>query len=111
MDRLREVSRAAFGQMHRLELMLAILAVEDGIVTLTEVHRSMSGVAMSSLQKPFEALIECGLLTRLPNGDSRSRFYVRNDSAAWSWAVELSEAAGVPALLACRDAPISQMRS
>lgn len=76
--------------MHRLELMLAIVASEDGIVTLTDVHRTMDGVSMSSLQKPFESLVSCGLLTPLPSGDSRSRFFSRNDSPAWQWAMQLS---------------------
>jgi hypothetical protein len=89
---LRRVSRAAFGQSHRLELMLEIAALEDGIFTMTQVSRSL-GVTMSSLQNARDALLEVALISRLPLTDSRFQHLVRNDSAAWQWAQELADLA------------------
>jgi hypothetical protein len=93
-DRARRLSQAAFGQQHRLELMLAIVDSEDGIVTLTELSRKLD-VTMSSLQRPMESLIETGLLTALPMSEFRYKHFMRNPSAAWQWAQELAVAAGV----------------
>lgn len=86
---LRVRSRAAFGQRYRLELMLAIRDVEDGLFTLTDLTRTL-GVAMSSLQKPIEDMAAIGLVTALPTNESRFRYYTRNPSAGWDWALELA---------------------
>lgn len=88
-ETLRELSRQVFGQSHRLELMLAVARSEDGIVCLTELASSL-GVSVSSLQKPFQALVHARLISPLPDADSRYRFYARNPSAAWEWAEELA---------------------
>lgn len=90
---MRAVSRVAFGQAHRLELMLAVAASEDGLCTLTELSRHLD-VTMSSLQRPFQALMDLGLLTELPDAGTRFRYYARNPSSAWQWAGELAEASG-----------------
>jgi hypothetical protein len=92
-DALRRISTAAFGQSYRLELMLSINDAPGGIVSLTEIARTLSNVPLSSLQRPFEALVACGLLTPLPRGESRHRYYMRNSSAAWDWATELAKGA------------------
>lgn len=93
-EALRRVSRAAFGQSHRLELMLEIASLEDGIFTMTQVSRSLD-VTMSSLQNARDSLLELGLVSRLPLTESRFHYLVRNDSAAWAWAQELATKAGV----------------
>ncbi|GAA2887547.1 helix-turn-helix domain-containing protein [Microbacterium esteraromaticum] len=90
---LRAVSRVAFGQAHRLELMLAVMASEDGLCTLTELARRLN-VTMSSLQRPFQALVDLGLLTELPDTGTRFRYYARNPSSAWQWAADLSATVG-----------------
>jgi DNA-binding transcriptional ArsR family regulator len=78
----------AFGQRYRLELMLAVAESEDGIVCLTDLAKLLD-ISISNLQGPLRALIGAGLLTALPRGDSRRKFYIRNPSAAWTWANEL----------------------
>ncbi|WP_200825562.1 hypothetical protein [Kibdelosporangium aridum] len=88
LTRLRELSRAAFGQRYRLELMLAVADSSDGIVCLTDLARALD-VTVSNLQQPLMALVAVGLLTPLPRNDSRRRFYLRNPSSAWQWAAEL----------------------
>jgi DNA-binding IclR family transcriptional regulator len=88
-DSLREISRSAFGQTHRLELMIAIADSDDGVVSLTELARAL-GVSISSLQRPFESVIATKLISPLPDVDSRYRYYTRNPSSAWAWAKELS---------------------
>ncbi|MEW2507078.1 hypothetical protein AB0878_42145 [Amycolatopsis sp. NPDC047767] len=87
---LRRVSQHAFGQRYRLELMLAIAQTDDGIVCLTDLAKTLD-VTISNLQSPLRALVNTGLLSPLPRGDSRRKFYIRNPSAAWAWAQELSE--------------------
>ena len=88
-EALRSVSRAAFGQSHRLELMLEIANLEDGIFTMTQVSKALD-VTMSSLQNARDALLQLGLISRLPLTDSRFHYLVRNDSSAWAWARELA---------------------
>lgn len=100
---LRAVSRVAFGQAHRLELMLAIGSAEDGLCTLTELSKQLD-VTMSSLQRPFQALVELGLITALPDADSRYRYYARNPSPAWSWATTLEAQVSVAVAQADRKA-------
>jgi DNA-binding IclR family transcriptional regulator len=87
---LRRLSRQAFGQAYRLELMLAVARQPDGLVSLSELATSL-GVAPSNLQIPLKSLVETGLISELPKGDSRRKFYLRNDSAAWAWAQELHD--------------------
>jgi hypothetical protein len=89
MDELREISRSAFGQRYRLELMLEIANAEDGVFTLTELSKSLD-VTMSSLQKPMHDMVAIGLLTPLPDAGSRFRYYTSNPSSAWEWAYELA---------------------
>lgn len=88
-ERLRALSQVAFGQRYRLELMLAVAGTKDGIVCLTDLAHAMN-VTMSNLQQPLKALVATGLLSPLPAGDSRRKFYLRNPSTAWAWAHELA---------------------
>jgi hypothetical protein len=89
---LRERSLAAFGQRYRLEVMLVAAAAEDGFVSLSDIARQLD-VAVSNVQGPVRCLVALGLLTPVPHGDLRHRFYLRNPSAAWAWAIELRDQA------------------
>ena len=94
---LQRLSQVAFGQRYRLQVMLAVAAAEDGFVSLSALARELD-VATSNLQGPIRALVALGLLAPVPHGDSKHRFYMRNPSAAWGWAQELSSyAAQTPA--------------
>lgn len=86
---LRKLSRIAFGQDYRLELMLAIREADGQVVTLGELASQLA-IPVSSIQKPFHALVDAGLLTFLDTGESRRKFYQANKSAAWDWAAELA---------------------
>lgn len=88
LEAVRTLSRALFGQTYRLEVMLAIARSETGLVTLTELATDLD-VAVSNLQKPLGSLAAAGLIAPLPQGDSRRKFYIRNDSLAWEWVEEL----------------------
>lgn len=90
-EELRRLSRAAFNQAYRLEVMLHI-ADSDGFVTQTEVAKALD-LSVSNVQAPIRSLIDCGLLTPMPKTDNRSRFLARNDSAAWDWARQLRDQA------------------
>ncbi len=87
-EKLRRLSRAAFNQTYRLEVMLYI-AESDGFVTQTEVAQALGLPSVSNVQAPIRSLIDCGLLTPMPKTDNRSRFLARNDSPAWDWAHQL----------------------
>jgi DNA-binding MarR family transcriptional regulator len=71
--------------------MLAVADAKDGIVCLTDLAHTLN-VTISNLQQPLKALVATGLLSPLPAGDSRRKFYIRNPSAAWAWAKELEDA-------------------
>jgi hypothetical protein len=86
---LRSVSREAFGQSYRLEVMLAISRTEDGLVNLTDLASTLS-LSPSQIQGALRSLVMIGLLTEMPPGDSRRRFLLRNHSAAWAWAEEMA---------------------
>ncbi|WP_308465316.1 hypothetical protein [Rathayibacter soli] len=89
LEALRRMSKSAFGQSYRLELMLSIADSEDGFCTLTNLSKTLD-VTMSSLQRPFQALVELQLLSPMPDADSKYHHFVRNPSAAWDWAQELA---------------------
>ncbi|HWL76496.1 winged helix-turn-helix domain-containing protein [Microbacterium sp.] len=91
---LRQLSRVVFGQEHRLELMLAIADNGDGVVTLGQMA-AVLGVSPSSIQKPFHALVEAGMLTSVRTEDPRRKFYLANNSSGWAWARELAAHAEV----------------
>lgn len=90
-EELRRLSRAAFNQAYRLEVMLYI-ADSDGFVTQTEIGRALA-LSVSNVQAPVKSLIDCGLLTVMPKTDNRSRFLARADSVAWEWARQLRDQA------------------
>jgi len=87
-DGLRALSRAAFGQTYRLEVMLAVADSSDGLVTLTDLARTL-GLSTSNVQLALKSLIATGLLSELPKGDSRRKYLLRNPSPAWDWALQL----------------------
>lgn len=91
-EELRSLSRAAFNQTYRLEVMLYI-ADSDGFVTQTEIANALGLSSVSNVQAPIKSLIGCGLLTPMPQTDNRSLFLARTDSPAWDWARQLREQA------------------
>ncbi len=85
---LRALSRAAFGQTYRLEVMLAVADSEDGLVTLTDLAKALN-ISTSNVQVALRSLIATGLLTELPKDDNRRKYLIRNPSSAWDWAREM----------------------
>lgn len=102
---LRDKSQAAFGQRYRLEVMLAVAEAKDGFVSLSELAKQLD-IAISNLQGPLKALVSLGLLTPVPHGDSRQRFYLRNPSSAWTWAEELRTHATLDEISSPTRAPV-----
>lgn len=86
------MSEALFGQKYRLEVMVAIASSEDGLVCLTELAKHLE-LTPSNLQNPLRDLVRCGFLSRLPPGDSKRRYYRRNESLAWAFALEAASQA------------------
>ena len=85
----RDISKLAFGQQYRLELMLKVLDSDDGFFTLTAMSNALE-TAASNLQGPVESLLALGLISRLPTADELGVHYLRNEGAGWDWALELS---------------------
>lgn len=100
-EALRRVSKIAYGQEHRLELMLVIAQIEDGVCSLSELADVLQ-VRPSSLQRPFQSLVELSLLSNVTTGDTKFRHYIRNDGSAWDWAQELAEGVEVAQPIADR---------
>lgn len=89
---LRQLSRDAFGQTYRLEVMLAVAESPDGLICLTDLAQEL-GISASNVQLALQSLVKTDLVARLPRGDSRRRHYVRNPSAAWDWAQQMKDLA------------------
>ena len=89
---LRAMSRAAFGQSYRLEVMLAVADAEDGLVNLTDLARTLD-LPTSNVQNPLKSLVTLALISEAPSGDSKRKHYLRNPSHAWDWAREMRAAA------------------
>lgn len=96
LGRLRALSRAAFGQTYRLEIMLAVADVDDGLVTLTDLARTLD-LSTSNVQLALKSLVATGLVSELPKGDNRRKYLLRNPSPAWDWARQLRDQASVMA--------------
>lgn len=88
----RALSRAAFGQTYRLEVMLAVARASDGLVNLTDLAQAIAQPP-SNIQGALKSLVAVGLLSEIPSGDSKRKFYMRNPSAAWTWAEEMASIA------------------
>ena len=73
LEALRELSRAAFRQDYRAELMIAISDAQDGIVCLTDLARALD-VSISNLQAPLKnwSLSVCSLRFREATGAESS---------------------------------------
>lgn len=99
---LRLISKTAFGQTYRLEVMLAVADSEDGFVNLTDLARTV-GQQVSSIQAPLRDLIDLGLVSEAPSGDTKRKHYLRNPSSAWIWAREMLASAQAAAALASSD--------
>ena len=67
-----------------------IAEIEDGLCTLSDLAERL-GIRPSSIQRPFESLVELSLLSVLPGGDTKFRHYIRNNGPAWDWARELAD--------------------
>jgi DNA-binding MarR family transcriptional regulator len=72
--------------------MVAIASSDDGLVCLTDLAKQLN-LTPSNLQSALRDLVRCGFLSRLPQGDSKRRFYRRNESLAWAFAVEVASQA------------------
>lgn len=84
------LSRAFFGQAHRLAIMVAI-ARSDGVVNPTDLASDL-GKAQSALQAPLKDLLVAGLI-RPTRGDGRRNYYQRVPSPVWDAALWLDEQA------------------
>lgn len=91
-EQLRRLSRVIFKHSYKLELMLATGRAPSGHVCLTDLAAELALPSASNIQGPLKDLARAGLITRLPQGDSRRQFYRREESLAWLWVEELHAA-------------------
>lgn len=87
-EQIRLLSDVLFGQRYRLELMVAVADSPSGKVCLSDLAEELGHRGVSNIQAPLRDLVRAGLLTRLPDGDSRRKWYRRESSAAWDFARE-----------------------
>ena len=91
--RRQELSKCLFGQVHRLDVMLAIADAHGGI-TATDLAEQLQ-LPQSALQAPLRDLLDAGLLVR--DGLRGSRKVFRSvPSLGWDWACELADVAKTP---------------
>lgn len=87
-EQVRLLSDVLFGQRYRLELMVAIADSPTGKVCLSDLAEQLGHRSASNIQAPLRDLVRAGLLTRLPDGDSRRKWYRREKSIGWEFARE-----------------------
>ncbi len=68
--------------------MLAVADSQDGIVNLTDLARELDQ-STSNIQGPLRSLVDLGLISPAPQGDSKRKHYIRNPSSAWQWVREM----------------------
>lgn len=82
LERLREASVPVFGNRYRAELMLALASADGRGVCLGDLAMARE-VPASVYQAPVRALVEAGLVQKLPQvAGERRRWYRRSDDDA-----------------------------
>ncbi|NEE23016.1 ArsR family transcriptional regulator [Streptomyces sp. SID7499] len=82
LERLREASVRVFGNRYRAELMLALASADGRGVCLGDLAMARE-VPASVYQAPVRALVEAGLVRKLPRvAGERRRWYRRSDDDA-----------------------------
>lgn len=82
LERLRETSVRVFGNRYRAELMLALASADGRGVCLGDLAMARE-VPASVYQAPVRALVEAGLVRKLPRvAGERRRWYRRSDDEA-----------------------------
>ena len=88
-QRLRERSKAVFGNRDRLEVAAVIAESEDGLVNATDIAASL-GLANPRVRAQLLAFTEAELLSPDSGADVK-RWYVRKDSPLWQACLDLVE--------------------
>lgn len=86
------LSKILFGQVHRLNVMVAI-AESDGLVNPTDLAETLGFAAQSAVQAPLRDLVQAGLIARLPGSGAGRTYYQRQQSLVWQWVIEFRERA------------------
>jgi hypothetical protein len=92
-EQIRLLSDVLFGQRYRLEVMVAIADSPTGRVCLSDLAEELGHRGVSNIQAPLRDLVRAGLLIRLPAGDSRRKWYRRENSTGWDFAREAAASA------------------
>ena len=92
-EQIRLLSSVLFGQHYRLEVMVAVADSPSGKVCLSDLAEELGHRSVSNIQAPLRDLVRAGLLTRLPDGDTRRKWYRREASKAWEFAREAAASA------------------
>jgi hypothetical protein len=82
--RLRDRSKAMFGNQDRIEVAVAITRVELGLVNATDLHRDVD-VAVNRIRAQLLALTAMGHLAKTGDQDGK-RMYLRVDDGDPFWA-------------------------
>lgn len=83
----QDLSKTLFGQVHRLDVMLAIID-SNGLVNPTDLSVRL-GLAQSALQAPLRDLLKAGLLEYVDVQRRRNIYRRVDESLGWAWAEQL----------------------
>jgi hypothetical protein len=87
-ERIRQRSKAMFGNLDRLDVAVAVALSDDGLVNATDLSWDLR-IANNRVRAQLLALTELGLLQPAPSSSSTKRHYVRLTNPFWQTCLEL----------------------
>ncbi len=90
-DRLREQSKALFGNRDRLEVAAAVARSDLDAVNATDLAEVLGGLPNNRIRAQLVALAHADLLAVMPRDGSGRVWYVRKPASFWSACIELEE--------------------
>jgi hypothetical protein len=87
-ERIRQRSKAMFGNLDRLDVAVAIELSDDGLVNATDLSWDLR-IANNRVRAQLLALTELGLLRPEPADRAGKRHYLRIENPFWQTCLEL----------------------
>jgi hypothetical protein len=87
-ERIRQRSKAMFGNLDRLDVAVAIALSEDGLVNATDLSWDLR-IANNRVRAQLLALTELGLLRPEPGDRAGKRHYLRLENPFWQTCLNL----------------------
>jgi hypothetical protein len=87
-ERVRQRSKAMFGNLDRLDVAVAVALSDDGLVNATDLSWSLR-IANNRVRAQLVTLADLGLLQPAPLDGSGKRHYLRIENPFWQTCIEL----------------------